>query len=228
MAIIHSYGAVEAIAPNAPVWTPSGSLTLYGSAPTYAALYRTQPAVRTVVDFLARNVAQLGLHVFRRVSDTDRVRLIDHPLARTLKNPNPATTRYRLFEALMQDLGVYFNAFWLKIRIASPDRDPALGLVRLPPEQIGIEGFLSPTAYVWTPEGRTEQRRFLPAEVIHFSGYDPTNPKAGFSPLETLRRVLAEEVAASEYRQHFWTNAARIEGVIERPANAPTWEPHQR
>jgi hypothetical protein len=47
----------------------------------YAAIYRTQPAVRTVVDFLARNVGQLSLHTFKRVSETDRKRLRDHPVA---------------------------------------------------------------------------------------------------------------------------------------------------
>jgi phage portal protein BeeE len=43
------------------------------------------------------------------------------------------------------------------------------------------------------------------------------------SPLETLRRILAEEHAAGDYREHFWQNAARMHGVIERPSTAPEW-----
>ena len=33
---------------------------------SYGRLYATQPSVRICVDFLARNVAQLGLHLYRR------------------------------------------------------------------------------------------------------------------------------------------------------------------
>ena len=41
--------------------------------------------------------------------------------------------------------------------------------------------------------------------------------------METLRRVLAEEYSAGEYRENFWNNAARMHGIIERPAEAPEW-----
>jgi HK97 family phage portal protein len=208
--IVRSFGSLEAMtqARNGLGYSP-GSVPMYGkgSPQTYAALYRTQPNVRICVDFLARNFAQLGLHVFRRVSDTDRVRLADHDLVKWLGKPNPATTRYRLFEGLMQDLGIYFNAYWLKVRTAD-----ALGLVRLPPEQVSIEGGLVPSTFIWTVDG--QEKYFAPSEVVHFSGYDPCNPLMGLSPLETLRQLLAEQKAASDYRQAYWTNGSRFEGVI--------------
>jgi HK97 family phage portal protein len=222
--IVQSFGALQALGDPAagPTWVSGGSLALAGRLQSYATIYRTQPNVRTVIDFLSRNIAQLGLHVFRRISDTDRERLADHPLARTIGHPNPATTRYRLFESTLQDLGIYFNCIWLKLR--APGR---LGIVRLPPEQIEIEGGIFPTTYTWRPpNGKT--RTFAPADVVHFSGYDPLNPLMGVSPLETLRRVLAEEAAAGDYRESFWANAARMEGIIERPATAPEWEDWQR
>ena len=50
----------------------------------------------------------------------------------------------------------------------------------------------------------------------------------GLSPLETLRQLLAEDSAATEYRQAYWQNAARLEGVVERPATAPKWTPEQK
>lgn len=223
MAVIQSFGALQALTDPGPTWssTGGGTVGLYGSSQTYAAIYRTQPNVRTVVDFLARNVAQLGLHVFRRISDTDRERLAAHELAGWVSHPNPATTRYRLFESLMIDLGVYLNAFWLKVG------DPLTGLVRLPPEQMAIEGALIPTAYEWTPSGGRPQR-LLPDRVVHFGGHDPDNATRGLSPLETLRRVLAEEAAAGDWRQALWGNAARFEGVIERPPTAPKWTPVQQ
>lgn len=220
MAVVQSFGALQSAGVAGLAWTApgGGSLSLYGSSQTYAAIYKSQPNVRTVIDFLARNVAQLGLHVFRRVSDTDRERLSKHELAGWLYHPNPSTTRYRLFEALLIDLGIFFNAFWLKVRTQP------LGLVRLLPDQVTVEGVLIPTAFVWTPASGGPQR-FAPSEVVHFGG---GNDLVGLSPLETLRRILAEEAAAGDYRQSMWANSARIEGVIERPPTAPKWTPVQR
>jgi phage portal protein BeeE len=88
MLIVQSMGALAELQPN---WLPNqtyGSLQLYDRYfYDYATIYRTQPNVRTCVDFLARNVAQLGLHVYRRVSDTI-AGAKRHPLARLIQRPN--------------------------------------------------------------------------------------------------------------------------------------------
>jgi HK97 family phage portal protein len=186
----------------------------------YAALYRMQPNLRTCIDFLARNVAQLGLHVFRRVSDTDRERLTDHGAAKLLGQPLPPVmkvTTYRMIEALMSDLGIYFNAYWLKIR---QDGIPS-GLLRIPPIYITPRGGLIPKLYELTVGGLYQELQ--PNDVVHIHGYNPENPISGLSPMETLRRILAEEHEAGLYRENFWQNAARKEGVVNRPREAPEW-----
>ena len=187
---------------------------------SYAALYRTQPNVRTCVDFLARNVAQLGLHVYRRVSNTDRQRLTaqDHELARLIERPNPWTTTYRLIEALISDMAIYWNHYWLKIE----DEIAGLKVIRIPPELVTPLGTgNAPSAYqVSFADGI---RIYQPDEIVHFRGYNPDDARMGLSPLETLRRVLAEEQAMGDYRENFWKNSARMNGLIERPKDAPTW-----
>lgn len=220
MAVVQSLGQLATMELG---WTPAasyGSLTLYNQhAYDYATLYRTQPNVRTCVDFLARNIAQLGLHVFRRVSDTDRQRLTNHGLAQLLGRPLPPeykVTRYRLFESLMGDLGVYFNAYWLKLRAGD-----ALGLLRLPPPYVSVSGGLVPAGYTLTVG--TKRWELAPDQVVHFRGYNAGSSIMGLSPLETLRRILAEEFAMGDYREHYWQNAARQSGVILRPADAPEW-----
>lgn len=229
--IVQSFGQVQALTTPSPSWrmggSGGGSLNLYGaSQQTYAHIYRTQPNVRTVVDFLARNIAQLGLKVYRRVSDTDRQPLPDHELAGWLTKPNPATSRYRLFEALVQDLGIYFNAYWLKVRSAP------LGLLRLPPAQMSVTGTLMPMSFTWTlPNGATKD--FDPSEIVYFngsSGFDPNTPAMGLSPLETLRRILAEEASAGAYRESLWRNAGRMEGIWEIAKDTPAakWTKEQQ
>jgi len=220
--IVRTFDGLQALTTPQARWmsASSNSLNLYGLNQAYADIYRTQPNVRICVDFKARNVAQLALQVFRRVSDTDRERLVDHDLARWLGKPNPGTTTYRLIEDLMTDFGIYFRAYWLKVRYRGVDGRDAIGLVRLPPEEMTEEGPLYPTAFIWTVNGR--ERRFAPSEIVHFAGY-----QRGISPLETLRRILAEESAAGEHREGFWRNAARIDGVVTRPKEVKRYTKEQ-
>src|SRR5699024_9068254 len=70
-------------------------------------LFRTQPHLRTVVTFVARNVAQLSLHAFERVSDTDRRRISGTPLTKLLTMPNPGTTGYELMYRLVADMKLH-------------------------------------------------------------------------------------------------------------------------
>jgi len=222
MPIVQSFGALQSSSSRAaspPTYYPTVGTASYA---TYANIYANQPAVRTVVDFLARNIAQLGLHVFRRISDTDRERLSGHELADWIEHPNPATTRYRLIESLMIDLGIYYCGYWLKVRLR--DR---IGLVRIPPDEIEVKGGLLPDVYLWTrPEGA--QIALDPRDLVAFHGHGPFNPLESLSPLETLRKTLLEAAVALDYRAAYWNNAARFEGVIERPLQAPKWNPEQK
>src|SRR5262249_31575253 len=65
-------------------------------------------------------------------------------------------------------------------------------------------------------------------EVVYFNGYNPLNALAGLSPLDTLRRTLEQDIAAMENREAFWRNSSRMEGIIERPKDAPRWTPQQK
>lgn len=210
-------------------WWPKGnnhSISLYDNFTyDYATLYKAQPNIRVCVDFLARNIAQLGMHVFRRKENNDRERLRDHELALLLDRPLPEkfkVTQYRLFETMMGDLGVYHNAYILKLRQGRK----VTGLLRIPPAYMSVEGSLYPTKY--TLNLITGQQALDAEDVMHFWAYNAENAVTGLSPLETLRRILAEEHAAGDYRENFWQNSARMSGVIERPATAPEWSDEAR
>lgn len=224
MAVIQSFGALQRYGDSrsdAPAVARTAALDVMCGA-NYAAIYRSQPNVRTVVDFIARNIAQVGFHVYRRVSDTDRVRLPDHQLAQWLKDPNPDTTTFRLFEATMQDLGIHGRAYWMKVR-----QRATLGLVRMPPESVVPYGYLLPISYDWIKPDFTV-KSLRASEVVAFRYFNPDDPLLGLSPLETLRQLLLEDSASHAYRRAFWANAARLEGVVTRPAGAPKWTPEQK
>lgn len=222
MAVVQSAGQLAAIGRAETWWSsPPTSLHFYGSHQTYSAIWKAQPNVRTVVSFLARNIAQLGIKTYRRVSETDREHAKDHPLEFTLNQPNPRTTRYRLMFALVSDMAIYENAFWLKIK----GKGGRVIIVRIPPETVTPEGDNWLFADAYKVRGQKGEKVFAANEVVHFTSYNPEDPRWGCSPMETLRRILAEEAAAGEYREQFWNNAARMEGVLQRPKEAPKLSP---
>jgi HK97 family phage portal protein len=196
------------------VWSVQQGLWPYANA--YGDLYRKQPAVRAVVEWLGRNIAQLNPKVYERVGDVDRLEVGDHPLALTLRKPNPATTRYRHLRDTVQDLALYDQAVWVKQRA-----NGRMTVLRVPPHYFDTDA-----------DGRwVDQRtgrRYRRDELVVFHGYSPDDDEKGVSPLETLRRVLSEEWAAQQHREHMWRNAARQSGWIERPIEAPEWSPEAR
>lgn len=182
----------------------------------YEMIYRRQPAVRTVVDFLARNIGQLRGKTYLRLDNSDREEIDQHPLAVLLRNPNPDTTRYRFFRDTVADIGIHDRAYWVKDRSPFPR-----ALVRMPPNRLvrRIEGGVR---VYRGPDGNVIPRERL----VVFPGYCPEGAywnEDGVSPLETLRRTLSEEWRAQRNREDMWRNAARQSGVIERPLDAPEW-----
>lgn len=193
---------------------------------TYEAIWKAQPALRTVISFLARNVAQLGIDPYRRKGDNDREKLRDHPLSRLLEDPFPGSkwTKYRLMAWTVSEYCIYDCAYWLKGR--ADDGQPTLIPVpRRYIEPIGESPFF-PEFYRIT--GTKGYRDLDPEQVVHFFGYNPEDPRQGVSPIETLRQILAEEFAANSFREKMWRNGAWVGGVITRPEKAPRWSDEAR
>jgi len=201
-------------------WTNANNITLSSVRSDYnfdyLAMYRNHMNVRICVDFLARNIAHLGLHVYTRKEDNDRERLRDHRAVQILKQPLPAkfkVTQFQLVESAVADMLISGNGYLLKHRNGEGE---IIALQRVPYMLMSVKGELVPTKY---KIGYIE-KEYKPEDIIHFRFYNPENSTIGVSPLEGLREVLAEEWEKSKYSSGFWRNAARISGVIERPLEA--------
>ena len=68
-----------------------------------AKMFRTQPHLRTVVTFLARSIAQLGLHSYQLEADGGRARDRSSAAVKLINAPNPYMTTYQLIFALVAD-----------------------------------------------------------------------------------------------------------------------------
>lgn len=206
--------------------TGAGVTSMFAAMPIpaapweYEAIWRTQPQVRTVIAFLARNIAQVGIHTFRRVSDTDRERLTRHALAELLAEPLPGMTQYRFIERMVSDYALYDDFYAIKLRMRG-----RRALLPVPPTLIRpAEGNWIAPKYYETAGGR----EFGPDEVVHIHGYTPETLTHGTSPIESLRDVLLESTEAAKQRAAMWKGGARHTGVLVRPPDAPEWGPGEK
>jgi len=190
-----------------------------GMAP--AQLWETQHNVRTVVDFLARNIGQLGLPTYQRVSDTDRQRLTDSPVAKLLANPNPAMTGYDLKVSLVSDLALNDEAWWLIVQTTAgwQLRPLAVDLVTIVSGS-EIDGDL---VIHYLPDVTKPPIRITGENLIHFKNWTPYYTDAGSPVVATLKETLAEQIAAQQFRTGIWKNGGQIGSYIARPKDAPEW-----
>jgi HK97 family phage portal protein len=194
---------------------------------TAAYLYKTQPNLRTVVSFLARNAAQCSLQTFTKQSDMSRKRTTESPVTQLLEHPNSRMTKFELISTLVSDLALFDDAYWVVGRDSSTPSGYSINPI--PPEWVVGAKYKD----LWTPSTWQVQPRLynniavieIPAEnMVHFHGWNPTDPRLGYSAVSALKALLAEQLAGQEYRNKLWVKGPQIAGTLERPVDAPPWD----
>ena len=188
-------------------------------------LWREQPHLRTVVGFIARNIAHLGMHVYERDDEDGRNRLRDGPLPILLTHPNAQTTPYELIRDTVGSMCLYDSAFWY---VTVDSKAPSgWSLRHIPtPWILGTTGrtAFSVESYKVALPHTTGKWVEIPADdVIVFHGFNPTDPTSGTSPVHALKSILAEQLHAQAFRDQMWHNGGRVGTYLTRPAGAPDW-----
>ncbi|ASR83387.1 portal and MuF-like fusion protein [Arthrobacter phage Christian] len=221
--------------------TDYGTVTLFGVPASFddvrrlirgqdpASLYRNQPNLRTVVSFMARNIAQLGVHTFKRLDENDRERDRASVTAQTLKSPNKSQTTYELIYSLVSDLALWDEALWLVVE----DIDRPSGWSIQPVPMPWVQGFgggdiWGPSYVKVLPPGAVKGVNIPMEDVLYFHGWDPANLNKGVSAVESLKATISEQVHAMVYREQQWTKGGRLGMVVSRPKEAPSWTPDQK
>lgn len=206
-----------------PVADPGTPLPLVERGAIHG-FWRTQPNLRKVIDFIARN-AVVGLHVYERVSDTDRKRITEGPLAALMASPQAGIGPYRFWHSVLSD-GLLYDRWAVLVN----ETDNGTELVQLPSWRLHFE--VDSTRRVqairfWNgADGKEEHWTDLDLGLLIFDhGYAPAT--AGMSPIETLRDVLDESAEAVRYRRQVWRNGGRATGYISRPKDT-SWTSEQR
>lgn len=193
-------------------------------------IFRSQPTVHAVIDFIARNVAQLGLHSYRLLDNNDRKRDRDSIIAKILKSPSPAQTQYELIYSLVADLMLFDEAY---IWVAKSDKHKT-GYILRPIPVHSIESFDGDEfmgdmsiriAFGEDAKGNQKYKTLKQEELIHLHGWTPDYDGRGIPPVESLKQILIEQSCAEGYRTAVWKNAGHMSAYISRPKDAPGWTP---
>lgn len=195
---------------------------------TVEELWTEQPHLRTVVDFLARNIAQLGMHAYKHADDGGRERIRSGFLPKLLTRPNPTQTWYELTYQLVADLALYDHAYWL---VTSTGDHRKYDVRSIRPHWV----LRHHDADAWDPgdlvvrfPGQTEET-FIPRErLLYFHGWNPQDQRLGNSPVQALRGILSEQISAAQFRDQMWRNGGRVGSYLTRPVDAPQWGKEDR
>ena len=190
---------------------------------TIEQLYRTQPNLRAVVNFLADNAAQVPWKVYERAGDNDRVRVTGSPAALLLQRPNRDMTAYEYKRRVFSDLLLYDR----HLSIIGPDADMPSGWALRPvpapwvTEYRGASPWAPESVVIRNPNGRAIE---VPRSAfVLFHGYDPSDLTRQCSPVEALADVLHEQIESNGYRRQMWTNGGRFNAYVSRPADVEQW-----
>jgi HK97 family phage portal protein len=188
----------------------------------YSWIYRNSPAVRTVVDVLVRNIGQLDLRLYEEIDEANREPRPDHPAALSLRYPSETVTSDGFIRSLVKDFLLYDNAYGL---LTEADGGQ-ISLNRMPAHMVEIRGsslFMAEGYRLWRRDGTFVD--FQPGQVLHWCGENPDDPRMGVSRLDTLRAVLAEDVALQQATVEL-ANSGLTEPVWAfRPLEAPALSP---
>lgn len=210
-------GQVDTLGDRTPIFADASyygmaAMPLLNVYAAYAAIYREQLWVGTVIRKLAMATARMPFDVKIRLNDTDS-RPENGPLTELLARPNPRMSGFKLWEWTSSTRDIYGEAFWLKLR-------DARGVVRelhpMHPTNVIVRRTpLGGIEYIYS--SGTRNVSMLPPipeqDVVAFTTYNPENLMRGLSILESLRMTLLNEDAARRATASMWSKGARP-GVI--------------
>lgn len=223
---IHGSGGTGgSLATDAALYDPVIARSIVDSM-SATELYATQPHLRTVVSFVARNGAQLGRHVYAKDATGERTRVTSGSAADILARPNSYMTGYDLFNMLISELALHDMAIWVPVY-----RNGAWEIDPIPLEWVtGVKmaTFYQAEKYRIQPTGKPEWYWISAADAVVFRGYNGKNFKGGSSAVRSLKGTLGEQVDAMEFRSQLWRRGGRVGMFMTRPKDAPTWSPEAK
>jgi HK97 family phage portal protein len=187
----------------------------------YPWLFAKSPSLRMVVECMVRNAGQLENRLYEEVSQSERQPRPDHPAALSLRYPSETVSADKFVRQMFQDFLIYDDATALMTE--APGRQVTFNWIPFSQMEVRGQGMFTADEYrYWRSDGTYVD--FPAGRVFHWHGENPSDPRVGLSHLDTLRDVLAEEMALRQAVIELG-NSGLTEAVwAYRPLEAPTMQ----
>jgi HK97 family phage portal protein len=185
---------------------------------SYQWMYRSSPAVRTVIDTITRNIGQLDLRLYEELSESEREPRPDHDAAFSIRYPNEADSSDRWIRQMFKQFLINDDAYSLM----TPAAGAQFSVFSVPTHMVEVSGssLWRAESYIITKRDGTRDR-WPTDNIMHWRGENPDDPRIGLSVLESIRSVIAED-AALQVAITELANAGLTEPVWAfRPLDAP-------
>lgn len=198
---------------------PNSGLALTNTFASYAAVYRTQLWISTLVNKIAYGTARLPLKVYLRDADDNRTLARDTPFADLLRNPNPRHDPFFFWLWTVSTHEIYGEALWVKVRPrpgAAPSQLWPMHPANVTTYRKQDTGELM-YRYTWGGAIDTAIAEWSADDIVHFRTYNPDNQARGMSRLEPLRQTILNEDSARRASAAMWSNGGRPSFLVTHP-----------
>lgn len=171
-------------------------------------------AVNAAVRVIAETVASLPLILYRKLDKRNREHATDHPLYPLLHdNPNDYMTSFEWIELMARHLLLRGNSY---SKIVFQGITP-IKILPLHPDQMTLRWISKGKQKYLQYEYNEDGKREILKEVLHWRGPSEDGGR-GRGPLQEAREVVGNAISLDLYQNYFYTNSARMSGVLQHPS----------
>ncbi len=177
-------------------------------------------AVYACTRVLSEDIAKLDVGLFRRTPDGGQIRILNHPVARVLRNPSDWINRYKFKQILQTTAVLYGNGFAVIQRDANGRPEELLPVTQVPTPQV-VENEL-----IWHitlgREWDAAQFEGVTAGTVHdrdmlrIPGWG-TDTLLGLGIPNVAREPIGTLMATEEHAAKFFANGTTFGGVLGHP-----------
>ncbi len=161
--------------------------------------------VYSCVRNIAEDIGKLPFPMYRREANDGRARVVDHPIAILMRQPNKSQTGgewRQMGQAHIELRGNFYNRIIYK-------GSRVIALHPIHPDCVTPELLPDWSMRYKVRNPRTsETETLVQAEVLHIRALACNGP-VGLNPIEANREALGEALATQNYSSAFWKNDAR-------------------
>src|SRR5262245_30630169 len=184
-------------------------------------LYANSPAARSVIDVIVRNVGQLDLRLYEKVSYSERKPVEDHPALQSVQYPSETVPGDQWVRTMFRDYLIAADA--VSLMVPGADQTVALKWIPISLVEFWSNNMFDAEVYRITDSVNGTFTDLPASQILHWRGEHPTDPRIGLSHLETLRSILAEDVAIQQANVELAQSGMTEPSWVFRPLEAPPW-----